>query len=201
MNKLGLLSILLLLALASGGVGAQNPLDEVFKALEIQQMKRLSIQQQRAGITIDAFRSDGCSGGMSATWGYLSDTLSEFVRFAGDKPPWEHCCVEHDRHYWQGMTIDGFEKRVRADVQLRVCVQLSGQKKSDEISNVLGLPQQDIVDLINLTGDLMYQAVRIGGAPCTGLSWRWGHGWPPCSVDSERDSRPSPEKSGGSVAI
>ena len=31
--------------------------------------------------------------------------------------------------------------------------------------------------------ELMFIAVRIGGGPCTGLAWRWGHGWPPCSLD------------------
>ena len=50
---------------------------------------------------------------------------------------------------------------------------------------VLGLPKQDIVELIDLTGELMYRAVRLGGAPCTGLPWRWGHGWPPCSNAAE----------------
>ena len=28
--------------------------------------------------------------------------------------------------------------------------------------------------------EAMYQAVRAGGAPCSGLPWRWGYGWPQC---------------------
>jgi len=28
--------------------------------------------------------------------------------------------------------------------------------------------------------EIMYRAVRLGGAPCTTLPWRWGFGWPKC---------------------
>lgn len=165
---------------------AQNPLDDIVEALENQQMQRLAAQQNRPGMTIDRFSSDGCSGGMSSTWSYLADILPEFVDYAGAHPPWEHCCVAHDRHYWRGETQNGFELREQADAELRQCVQLTGNERGDEIAAVLGLPKQDIIELIDLTGDLMYQAVRIGGAPCTGFPWRWGHGWPPCSsaIDS-----------------
>ena len=185
MIKLYLQSILLIVALAANGVIAQNPLEEIAEALESQQMERLAAQQNRNGITIDAFNSDGCSGGMSSAWSYLADTLPEFVGFASDKPPWEHCCVAHDRHYWRGETAKGFTKREQADEQLRQCVTLTGREQGDEISTIMGLPKQDIIELIDLTALLMYQAVRIGGAPCTGLPWRWGHGWPACSDDTE----------------
>jgi hypothetical protein len=185
MIKPYLQSILLIVALIPVGLSAQNPLQEIVEALETQQMERLASQQNRSGITIDAFNSDGCSGGMSSTWGYLSDTLPEFIRYAGDKPPWEHCCVAHDRHYWRGESNHGFSQREQADEQLRQCVKLTGREQGDEISTILGLQKQDIIELIDLTALLMYQAVRIGGAPCTGLPWRWGHGWPPCSDDTE----------------
>jgi hypothetical protein len=185
MIKPYLQSILLIVALIPVGLSAQNPLQEIVEALETQQMERLASQQNRSGITIDAFNSDGCSGGMSSTWGYLSDTLPEFIRYAGDKPPWEHCCVAHDRHYWRGESNHGFSQREQADERLRQCVTLTGREQGDEISTILGLQKQDIIELIDLTALLMYQAVRIGGAPCTGLPWRWGHGWPPCSDDTE----------------
>jgi hypothetical protein len=190
MIKLYLQSILLIVALTPVGLSAQNPLEEIAKALESQQMERLAAQQNRNGITIDAFNSDGCSGGMSSAWSYLADTLPEFVDFAGDKPPWEHCCVAHDRHYWRGESDKGFAKRELADAELRQCVQLTGREQGGEISTILRLPKQDIIDLIDLTAELMYQAVRIGGAPCTGLPWRWGHGWPACTDDTEISSPP-----------
>jgi hypothetical protein len=185
MIKAYLQSILIIVGLTPVGLIAQNPLEEIAEALEDQQMKRLATQQNRSGITIDAFNSDGCSGGMSSAWGYLADTLPEFVRYAGEKPPWEHCCVAHDRYYWRGESDDGFNKREQADAQLRQCVQLTGREQGEEISTLLNLQKQDVIELIDLTAVLMYQAVRIGGAPCTGLAWRWGHGWPRCTDDTE----------------
>ena len=163
MRKAYLQSILLFLVVAPVALFAQNPLEEIAEALEGEQMERLAAQQNRSGITIDAFNSDGCSGGMSSAWSYLADTLPEFTRYAGDKPPWEHCCVAHDRDYWRGESDNGFRKREQADAKLRQCVQLTGREQSDEISTVLQLPKQDVFELIELTGELMYQAVRRNG--------------------------------------
>ena len=182
--------LLLIIALGPPGLLAQDPLDEAVEILETEQMLRLAAQQNRPGISIDPFRSDGCSGGMSQAWSYLSENLPEFARYAGNKPPWEHCCVEHDRHYWRGETENGFRKRKQADADLRQCVRETGTRRADEIAETLQLPRQDIIETINLTADLMYQAVRVGGAPCTGLPWRWGHGWPPCSDKIEPGNGP-----------
>ena len=180
----------LVMTLAPAGLTAQNPLGEIIEALESQQMLRLAVQQNRAGITIGEFSSDGCSGGMSSAWSYLSDILPKFADYAGHKPPWEHCCVTHDRQYWRGVSDNGLVMREQSDTQLRQCVQQTGEEKSEQISEDLGLPEQDIKELINLTANLMFQAVRIGGAPCTGLPWRWGYGWPSCSSSDEEDQQP-----------
>ena len=176
---------LFLVALVPSTLIAQNPLEDIVEAVENLQMKRLQAQQSRPGIKIDKISSDGCSGGMSFTWSYLADVMEEFVDFAGNQPPWEHCCVAHDRHYWRGETENGFTLREQADAELRQCVKLSGIEQGDEIAAVLGLSKQEVIELFNLTGELMYQAVRIGGAPCTALPWRWGHGWPDCSTGIE----------------
>ncbi len=178
-------SMLLLLALCPAGLVAQNPLDAIAESLEREQMARLAAQQKRPGIHITVFRSDGCSGGMSQSWSVLADTLPLFADYAGSEPPWEHCCVAHDRDYWQGETQNGFEKRERSDARLRACVRETGEQRGADIAETLSLPQTEIVDMINLTGKFMYQAVRLGGGPCTGLSWRWGHGWPKCSASLE----------------
>lgn len=185
MIKSTLRTILLFMALAPVSSFAQNPLGEVVEALENLQMQRLADQQKRPDIFISQFRSDGCSGGMSETWSNLSDIFPEFAGYAGNKPPWEHCCVDHDRYYWRGETEDGFSKRQLSDARLRACVKLTATEQGEQIAETLGLPSQEVIVLINLTGDLMYQAVRLGGAPCTGLPWRWGHGWPSCSDETE----------------
>ena len=131
---------------------------------------------------IHPFSSDGCSGGMSEVWRYLAENLPEFAGYAGASPPWEHCCVAHDRAYWRGETQNGFVKREQADAELRACVRQTAVVEGEEIAQTLGLPTAEVTEMIDLTGELMYRAVRLGGAPCTGLPWRWGHGWPGCSA-------------------
>ncbi|MPZ36304.1 MAG: hypothetical protein GEV13_36050 [Rhodospirillales bacterium] len=88
------------------------------------------------------FTSDGCSGGMSVAWRALT----------GLPPPWEGCCVEHDRAYWRGGTYD---ERAAADRQLLICVAARGH------------PYWALA---------MYVAVRIGGASAWPTPWRWGYG-------------------------
>jgi hypothetical protein len=177
--------MLLLLGICPVGLVGQTPLDSITESLERGQMARLAAQQKRPGIHITVFRSDGCSGGMSQSWGALADTLPLFANYAGSEPPWEHCCTAHDRDYWRGETKNGFEEREQSDARLRACVNETGEQSGAEIAERLGLPQQEVVDMINLTSELMYQAVRLVGGPCSGLPWRWGHGWPECSAPLE----------------
>ncbi|WP_222937578.1 hypothetical protein [Spartinivicinus ruber] len=96
-------------------------------------------------VTISNFTTDGCSGGMSALWNLFEHS-----------PPWENCCILHDKVYWQGGTA---KQRLQADYTLKQCVHQAGYP---------------------LIADLMYHAVRTGGGPCTRLPWRWGYGWPHC---------------------
>ena len=173
--------LLLLCAIAADA----NPLDEVARLLEEANMERLHAQQSRPDVIIDAFRSDGCSGGLSESWKTLAQIWPEWARTIGEEPPWEACCVAHDRDYWRGESIDGFAKRLRADVDLHRCVEQSGRDQGDDIAANLGIPRADVIEVFNLTAELMFQAVRIGGGPCTGLAWRWGHGWPPCDIEFE----------------
>lgn len=89
------------------------------------------------------FTTDGCSGGMTAGWKLV---------FRQD-PPWNECCVTHDRAYWRGGTR---AERRTADRELMKCVTENGHP-------VFAL--------------LMWLAVRVGGHPLLPLSWRWGYGW------------------------
>lgn len=67
--------------------------------------------------------------------------------------PWRRCCVRHDVEYWVGGTaID----RLYADQKLRKCVANCGYP---------------------FIGDLMYLAVRAGGAWFWPTPWRWGYGF------------------------
>ena len=147
-------------------------------------MERLHEQQSRPGVTIDEFSSDGCSGGLSESWKILAQSWPEMARSIGETPPWEHCCVAHDREYWRGDSIDGFDKRLQADLRLRQCVEQSGADRGADIAARLGIAAREVVEIIDLTAEMMFVAVRIGGGPCTGLAWRWGHGWPRCGSES-----------------
>ena len=178
------LPLLLLLLLGVTPLQA-NPLDRAARLLEQAGMQRLQAQQSRPGVVMETFRSDGCSGGLSDSWKTLAGIWPEFARAAGEAPPWEHCCVAHDRDYWRGESIDGFEKRLQSDRELRQCVIASGQEQAGDIARRLGAERAQVIEIFNLTADLMFHAVRIGGGPCTGLAWRWGYGWPPCAGELE----------------
>jgi hypothetical protein len=97
--------------------------------------------------------SDGCSGGMSASYAKLSGIHELF----GETLPWRECCVVHDRAYYYGGTRE--EKRA-ADEALKQCV---AQKIGNDI-------------LGKLLGSGMQLAVSIGGLPYFSTPYRWGYG-------------------------
>ncbi len=188
--KIGIGGCLLLL-LCSASVRAEV-LPEPVVLLEREQMRRLAAVQSRPGVKIDRFRSDGCSGGLSAAWEFLAEISPDFARTAGDQPPWEHCCVVHDRDYWRGEAENGYEKRLAADRELRACVLRTGAEEQNQLARKLGLTPDDVLEAFDVVGDMMFRAVRLGGGPCTGLPWRWGHGWPECAPDLETITEDSP---------
>ncbi len=165
---------------------------------------RQLIDAQRSAAKIAPFVSDGCSGGLSDAWRILSQWVPELVDGGEDYPPWQQCCVEHDRAYWQGSGEHGYARRLAADQQLRQCVLDSRHDsqrlmvpltesrpvvgtapiKSAPLGPDLLSPQLD--RLYPLIADMIYQAVRLGGMPCSGLSWRWGYGWPHCGSARSR---------------
>ncbi len=180
-----LIGVGLILVLFTETVRAEV-LPEPVALLEREQMRRLAAVQSKPGIVIDRFRSDGCSGGLSAAWQFLAGISPDFAHTAGDLPPWEQCCVEHDRHYWRGEAEGGFEKRLAADRELRACVLRTGVIEQDRLAEKLGLSPREVLDAFDIVAEMMFRAVRLGGGPCTGLPWRWGHGWPECAPGLEQ---------------
>lgn len=138
-------------------------------AFENWQMSLLAKAQNVPGVDIREFTTDGCSGGLSNGWSYLAEVVPQFARRFGQSPPWEPCCVEHDRAYWRGSTENGYEKRLLADQALRMCVIQTGEKHGKGVARHF-----------QIAAELMYNAVRLGGKPCSLLPWRWGYGWPNC---------------------
>lgn len=177
--------------LAPGAPGAQQPLN-MSERIEARLLERLSVVQNRPDATLAPFSSDGCSGGLSRGWKYLSRRFPELADGFGDRPPWEACCVEHDRAYWRGNVLDGYAERKTADEALRRCVGERGVDLRDELAERWQVTPEEVQAAFDLAGQIMYGAVRIGGRPCTSLPWRWGYGWPAC------EETPAPAGKGGS---
>ena len=170
---------------AAGGVAdvpLSVPLDE---RLELARHQRLVMRKVEPGTTLAAFVSDGCSGGLSVGWHYLAGRFPDFRARHGGRPPWEACCIAHDRRYHAGggAGLDArtsFAARLAADRELRSCVERVGPVRAPELRTEYGLAREEVGILYATIADLMYHAVRLGGVPCTGLPWRWGYGWPAC---------------------
>ena len=136
------------------------------------------------GNQLTPFSTDGCSGGLSEAWQYIANAFPAFTQSYGDKPPWEDCCVEHDKAYWQGETQNGYQKRLMADSQLEQCVIEYGKQHAQEYADKYKLEKATVVTHFKIAASLMYGAVRLGGKPCSFLPWRWGYGWPHCLHDN-----------------
>lgn len=147
-----------------------------FEELRLQQLQTV----QNAG-DITPFSTDGCSGNQSQSWELMAKALPGFETQFGDSPPWEACCVTHDKAYWRGNTADGFVVRKQADDQLRQCVADTGDRLAPQLSLKYSISEKDVRKIFSLTSELMYRAVRLGGQPCSLLPWRWGYGWPNCA--------------------
>ena len=161
----------------------ENAFTEVNQQFENWQMSMLAKVQATPGNVLQPFTTDGCSGGMSDAWYFIAESIPAFASRLGDKPPWEACCVEHDRDYWRGETEAGFDKRLAADKKLQLCVAEFGRAHAPEFAKRYNMDISTIETNFSLAADLMYRAVRLGGKPCSFLPWRWGYGWPHCIPD------------------
>lgn len=187
-GRFGLFVFLLCLGFADDGysaAGVAGPLDAMERSLEMAHHERLLLIKSESVGGLVAFSTDGCSGGLSAGWAYLVSVIPGARDTHGDLPPWESCCVAHDRMYHRagvGVTtkIGSFEARKGADLALRSCVLATGAERTPNLAKEYGLTDEQVRALYESIAALMYRAVRIGGMPCSGLPWRWGYGWPHC---------------------
>ncbi|MCU7958794.1 MAG: hypothetical protein KZQ58_02125 [gamma proteobacterium symbiont of Bathyaustriella thionipta] len=174
---------LFMLLLCLPAVAAQpGLLSEKLQHLEYWQMRWLAQTRQKAPQALAAFSTDGCSGGLSEGWKYMSSSAPAFQQRWGNLPPWEACCVAHDRVYWQGETDNGYRKRLQADMDLRQCVIDTGRRQSAALVRRYRMSPQKLQKNFQIAADLMFRAVRLGGQPCSLLPW--GYGWPYCRMDA-----------------
>lgn len=143
-----------------------------------------SLMAKIAGAELVPFETDGCSGGLSTAWRVVADVFPEFATVHQDAPPWEDCCVVHDRAYHNaGGASDAetsFDARLAADDALRACVIEKGHTRRDELAAQYKVSPELIDRAYISVADAMYNAVRFGGGPCLDLPWRWGFGYPRC---------------------
>jgi len=168
------------IALFCSSTAAQPP-DIGNAFIEERQLALLARVEDR-GTALSLFTSDGCSGGMSVGWSWLAEHQPHYRALLGQAPPWEACCVIHDWAYWRGGSADGYARRLAADTELHRCVVATGQRRAPALATRLQIAEQTVVSTFEAAADLMFVAVRAGGAPCTPLPWRWGYGYPPCPV-------------------
>ena len=157
-----------------------NLVNQIDRDLEDWNLSMLAEVQNTPGTELKSFTTDGCSGGLSEGWLSFAKFLPAFKKKFGDKPPWEACCVTHDRAYWKGEVENGYDKRLKADIVLRQCVVAYGVENSEKLSTKYGIDKQTIEKQFVYASELMFHAVRVGGKPCSPFPWRWGYGWPYC---------------------
>lgn len=180
----------LALAFCVSAAQAQDAgVDQWGKGLELSAHQRLLDMLERTRAPLSEFITDGCSGGLSHVWGLVADTFPSFEETYEDLPPWEGCCVTHDRAYHDGGGVmradDGYAARLEADRVLRSCVAATGETQKAELALAYDATPDQVVQAYETIAQAMYLAVRFGGGPCTGLPWRWGYGYPHCSAEAD----------------
>jgi hypothetical protein len=175
------LTVLLVVSFAVPGL-AQESGEGLQRKLELPAHR--SLMSQVAGNEVNPFETDGCSGGLSTSWRVVADLFPDFAEIHEDIPPWETCCVTHDRAYHvAGRATDAdqsFDARLAADAALKSCVIAEGRKRREELAARYDVSADLIDRAYAAIADSMYTAVRFGGGPCSALPWRWGYGFPNC---------------------
>ena len=153
-------------------------------ALEIRAHRWLAEVRSAPGTQLAPFTTDGCSGGMSSLWAFTAEQYPAFADAHEGRPPWEACCVAHDRVYHAGGSHPepeaGYAARLAADEALERCVIATVSERDDVLRGLYGLTESQVRLVYASIAAAMFHAVRLGGGPCTGLPWRWGYGYPHC---------------------
>lgn len=176
-------SALLFLCAVATPAAAEDDL-RLDERLELRAHEKLLEVMGAEGTTLAPFTTDGCSGWQSAAWSFAAEKISIFEEAHGELPPWEACCVVHDRAYHEAggalEALQSLRARQEADEALAACVRDTAAARQQELGEIYSMSPEAVVRVYGLIAEAMHGAVRLGGAPCTGLSWRWGYGYPDC---------------------
>ena len=177
-------NLIVLVALFLANAASAQDWDQLGRGLEMRAHTALMQQIQQADAVAAPFTTDGCSGGMSSSWQAVASYWPQFARDHQEKPPFESCCVTHDRAYHNAggsqNATDSYEARLLADRALQACVVQAGETRQAELAATYGVSEAQVVEAYEMLAGSMYYSVRFGGGPCSGLSWRWGYGFNQC---------------------
>ena len=84
-------------SIAQDSAKPQGLLEDAVRDLELAQHEKLLKVQTAPGATLSVFETDGCSGGLSSIWETATGAIRAIAKRHGTHPPWEACCVAHDR--------------------------------------------------------------------------------------------------------
>lgn len=161
-----------------------RPFATLQKSVELPSHRSLLSVVNAPDSALAPFETDGCSGGLSTTWSVVADLFPGFADAHENRPPWEDCCVAHDRLYHDAAGAEtaeeSYDARLAADEELRACVVAGSGNRADKLAEIYDATPEQVTLAYRTIGDAMFNAVRFGGAPCSGLPWRWGFGYPGC---------------------
>lgn len=185
-HKLPVLAACFALTVSSGVSRGETVLSNAAKAVEMPFHNTLKETRTSDLGQLNAFSTDGCSGGLSESWKLVAKTFPNFEQAHTGRPPWENCCVTHDRAYHSAGPSpepeDSFRARLFADRTLEACVRNTGEDRLEEIAARYNVEQEQVRQAYATIAGAMFAAVRFGGMPCSGLPWRWGYGYPACNA-------------------
>lgn len=171
-------------ALLPSQAAAQSEPTIFERFLELPAHERLQSSRRSPDNVLNAFTTDGCSGHQSQIWEFIATQIPSFAEIHAEKPPWENCCVTHDRAYhiggFQRTALDSFNARMAADKKLFTCIIQTATDRKVELGETYGMNENQINIAYTAIAEAMFIAVRLGGAPCSGLPWRWGYGYKNC---------------------
>ena len=95
-------------AIAQDAAAPEDPIS-LWRRMELPAHQALQGVREAPGTTLAPFTTDGCSGGLSDVWRVVADRFPAFAEAHREAPPWEACCIAHDRVYHTGGPDDEAE--------------------------------------------------------------------------------------------
>ena len=158
-------------AIAQDAAAPEDP-TSLWQRMELPAHRALQRVRETPGTTLAPFTTDGCSGGLSDVWRVVADRFPAFAEAHRQAPPWEGCCVTHDRAYHAaGPDAEAelsYAARLSADEALQLCVIHSADNRIGDLAGRYGLTENEVRSAYDAVAVAMYLAVRLRRGPLHG---------------------------------